>query len=230
MNHSWSEVNAAILAVLAGWNRPVGPARGGRGRGRDGHQIPEVYADRLLGVRQAEGLAARGEVRILPGTVVTPLARDLLRRRGVAVRVVSGREAILARTREQGEWGFAIDSPRQPGLAEALRRHWLEADWCAIERDPAGWVVAAEGRGALVVADEGAVATWRANRVEGIRAATVGDIDATDRSVRHLGANFLVVEPAGRSIHLIRQVGARFRLGGAPLAPDWDCDDEEARR
>jgi len=223
MNHPWAEVNAAVLAVLMEWRRPLG-----RGPARSGHHQPEVFGDRLLGVRQAEGLADRGEVRILAGTVVTPLARDLLKRRGVAVRVVSGREANQARTQRQGEWGFAIGSTRSPGLVAALRRQWLDGAWSEVANDARGaahWVVESANRGALVVADEASVATWRASRVEGVRAATVSDIDATARAVRHLGANLLVVEPLARSIHLIRQIGERFRAAGAPVAPGWDQAD-----
>lgn len=218
MNHSWGEVNAAIMAVLAGWNRPLGREGNRRTGVGGGKPRPEVFADRLFGVRQAEGLGERAEVRILPGTVVTPLARDLLKRRGVVVRVVSGREAVLARARRAGEWGFAIESVGQPGLAAALRRHWLDAAWDELGDgvEAAEWVAATDDRGALVVADEASVVTWAANRVDGVRAATVGDLDTTVRAIRHLGANLLVVEPAARSIHLIRQIGERFRAGGAP--------------
>ena len=225
MNHPWAEVNAAVLAVLAEWTRPPGGKGNGRIPARPGRHEIDVFADRLLGVRQAEAWGDRSEIRILPGTVVTPLARDFLKRRGVDVRVVAGREATLARGQRRGEWGFAIESTRHAGLVASLRRQWLDADWCEIAAGAADWVVDAEGRGSLVLADEAAVATWRANRVAGIRAATVGDVDATTRAVCHLGANVLVVEPATRSIHQIRQIGERFRGGGAPVAPAWTQDD-----
>ncbi len=225
MTHPWAEVNAAVLAVLAEWTRPLGGKGTGRIPARSGRHDIDVFADRLLGVRQAEAWGDRAEIRVLPGTVVTPLARDLLKRRGVVVRVVSGREATLARSQRRGEWGFAVESTRHAGLVASLRRQWRDSDWCEITSGAADWVIYAEGRGALVVADEAAVATWQANRVAGIRAATVGDVDATTRAVRHLGANLLVVEPATRSIHQIRQIGERFRGAGAPVAPAWTQDD-----
>lgn len=218
MNQTWAEVNAAVLAVLAEWARPR------RGIGREPAR-PDVFVDRLLGVRQVERLADRDEVQILAGTVVTPLARDFLKQRGVSVRVVSGRDAVAARNRRQGEWGFALESTRNPGLIGSLRRYWLDGSAWSEVLDPTNWVVATERRGALIVADEASVATWRANQVEGIRAATVGDVEATARAVRHLGANVVVVEPSTRSIHLIQQIARAFQAGGAPEAPDW----EEAR-
>lgn len=215
MNPSWSEVNAAVLAVLGGFARP---ARSG-GQPASRPDRPEVFVDRLFGLRQAERVPEDAiEVRILAGTVVTPLARDLLRARRVGVRVVSAREAELSRAKSRGEWGFAIEA--RSGQVDALRRILLDGrDWTEIEHEPAGWVIEGEGRGAFVVADEASTATWRANRVEGIRAATACDPDSVTRAVRHLGANVLVVEPAGRSIYLLRQVAERFRQGGAPVVP-----------
>ena len=226
MNPTWAEVNAAVLAVLAGWNRAAGR---GRSPMCDGQARPEVFADRLLGVRRAAGLLDRAEVRVLPGTVITPLARDLLRRQGVAVRVASGRDAAAARAQDLGEWGFAIEGTRQTGLAEALRQHWLDDGWVAIEGEAPAWVAEAEGRGAVILADEAAPAAWRANRVEGIRAASVGDVDEAARAIRHLGANVLVVEPIARPVHLIRQIARHFRAAGAPVAPAWHDDEGDDR-
>ena len=217
MSQTWAEVNAAVLAVLAEWARP--PKGIGRGSAR-----PEVFVDRLLGVRQVERLGDRDEVQILAGTVVTPLAADLLKRQGVAVRVVSGREAVAARNRRAGEWAFAVESTGNPGLTASLRRHWLDGpDWSEVA-DPAPWVVGAAGRGVVIVADEASVVTWRANQVAGVRAATVGDVESTARAVRHLGANVVVVEPSTRSIHLIQQIAREFQAGGAPEVPEWEED------
>ena len=65
------------------------------------------------------------------------------------------------------------------------------------------------------------MATWRASRTEGVRAATVSEPEAISRAIRHLGANMIVVEPAGKSIYLLKQIGERIRSGGAPSLPDW---------
>ena len=82
-------------------------------------------------------------------------------------------------------------------------------------------VVEQDGRGALVVTDEASVATWRAGQVAGVRSATVATPEAVSRAIRHLGANLIAVEPAGASIFLLKQIGERFRQGGAPVVPDW---------
>ena len=214
MNPTWPEVNAAVLAALADIGRSRRPS-GRRPAGRD-----DVFVDRLFALRHAEAVGDDAdEVRVVAGTVVTPLARDLLRRKRVVIRIVSGRETELSRGRDRGEWGFAIDS--RSGHVEALRRILLDGrNWSEIGPDPAHWVVEGQGRGALVVADEASIATWRASRVEGVRAASACDPDAVSRAIRHLGANVIVVEPAGKSIYLLKQIGERFRLGGAPACPE----------
>ncbi len=215
MNPTWTEVHAAVLAVLAE------TVRSGRPGGRPSNGRGEVFVDRLFSVRHAEGVVeGADEVRVLAGTVVTPMACDLLRRRRIGLRVVSGREAARANAAREGEWGFAIES--QSGPVEALRRVLMD-DWAEVGPDPAEaarWVVDGDGRGAFVVTDEASVASWRAGRVEGIRAATVADPEAVSRAVRHLGANLIVIEPAGKSIYLMKQLGERFRRGGAPAVPD----------
>jgi hypothetical protein len=215
MTPSWSEVNAAVLAVLSDFGRSNRPGA------RRPAPRTDIFVERLFSLKHAETLGGVEEVRVVAGTVITPLAKDLLRRRKIALRIVSGRDAVLARSRDRGEWGFAIES--RNGQVEAIRRILLEG-WSEVGEDPveaARWVVDGEGRGALVVTDEASVATWRVSRVEGIRAATVVDPDSVSRSIRALGANMIVVEPLGKSIYQLKQIGERFRQGGAPVMPEW---------
>ncbi len=115
-----------------------------------------MFVERLFSLRHAEALGDVDEVRVLAGTVVTPLARDLLKRRGIAPagrfwsRGFAGAKAI-----SKGEWGFAIES--RSGQVEAIRRMLLE-DWVEVGPDAveaAEWVVDGEGRGAFVVDGRG---------------------------------------------------------------------------
>jgi hypothetical protein len=215
MTPSWSEVNAAVMAVLGEFGRAS------RSNGRPAPVSRDVFADRLFSLKHAEAIGDVDEVRVVAGTVVTPLAKDLLRRRKIAIRVVSGREATFARSHLKGEWGFAIES--KSGQVEAIRRMLID-DWSEVGPDvvdAAHWVIERDGRGAFVVTDEASVATWRVGRVEGVRAATVAEPEAVSRAIRGLGANMIVVEPPGKSIYLLKQIGERFRQGGAPIIPDW---------
>jgi hypothetical protein len=85
------------------------------------------------------------------------------------------------------------------------------------------------GRGALVLTDEASAAVYRACLVPGVRAATASESDAVARAVRALGVNLLVVEPAGKPLALIRQLGATFRRGGGPRPPAWLADESGVR-
>lgn len=218
-----AEVDSAVRAVLATLGRGPRPDR--REAGGD------VFADRLFALRHAEALpSSTHEVRVAPGTVVTPMARDLLKKRGIALRLVAKGE--LAGVKHPGVWGFAIEGPAESGTIAALRRVLLDEDWAELESSPdeaARWVAEAPERGALVVTDEASVAVWRACQVDGVRAACVVDPDAVARAVRRLGVNLLVVEPSGKSISWMRQLGLTFRRTGAPSVPAR-FDREEGRR
>jgi hypothetical protein len=215
-------VDAAVRAVLA--DRPGGTRS-------DRRASAPVFADRLFSLRHAEALAPGTSVlRVAPGTVVTPLARDLLKRQGVVVRL-AGIAEFEATSR--GEWAFAIDSDRGP--VEALRRSLLEDAGRWAELGPsieeiAGWITAGEGRGVLLATPDGAVAVWRACRAPGVRAALAAEPDDVRRASRSLGANLIVVEPDGKSPSWLKQLATAFRQGGAPRIPEQAPWFEETRR
>src|SRR4051794_21176908 len=164
-----AEVDAAVRSVLAsrGWNRQTD--RQGAGA--------EVFAERLFALRHAEALpAANREVRVAPGTIVTPLARELLKKRGVALRWVA--KGMADRVKHPGEWGFAIEAGAESGVIAALRRVLLEEGWTEVDGsldDATCWVLEAPYRGTLVVTDEASLAVWRACQVPGVRAGCVAD-------------------------------------------------------
>jgi hypothetical protein len=200
-----AQIDAIVQAVIAELHR------------RLPKNEPRVFAGRLFGLPQAEavGIEER-EIRVASGTVVTPLAIDHLKRRKISLRYVSVGEV---RGKETGEWGFAIDG-RSSGKGEALRRSLVDA-WTELQpADAISWLIHAPGRGAILMTDEASVAAWRANRVDGIRAATAVDTDAVARAVKSLGVNLLVIEPAGLSIPFLKAMAAAFRRGGAPSEPE----------
>jgi hypothetical protein len=199
------DVDAVVRAVLAELARR-------NGHKEDGH----VFAGRLLGQSQVEALDGVKEIKVAAGTVVTPLAVDLMKRRGISLKVVSGREAAVSKG--TGEWAFAIEGPRS-GKAEAIRRTLL-AGWAEVASpDLLSWLVAPD-RGALFLTPEASVAVWRGNRVQGVRAASACDVDSVTRAVRHLGLNLLVIEPSAQSISSVKAMAEAFRRGGAPTMPE----------
>ena len=218
---SLPEVDAAVRAVLADLFAPTRP--GSATNGRRPATADDVFAGRLLSLREAERLSeGLRAVRVAPGTVVTPLARDYLKRAGVEVRFVSRSE--VETRRNAGTWGFAIESGS--GVVEAFRRCLLDGDalWHELGDsldDAIGWVAEVDGRGALVLTDESALAVYRAYQSPGVRAALACDPDGAARAARSIGVNLLVVEPSGKSIAFLKQIGTTFRRSGGPDAPAW---------
>jgi hypothetical protein len=220
---SIAEVDAAVRSVLR-------LQQTGREPGTDGNGFG--FAGRLLALRHVVLIPpGQHEVCIAPGTVVTPLARDLLKQRGIALRQVAAADG--QRASRSDEWGFAIDETAASGTVAALRRALCEEMWSELEATSGGaarWVAEASHRGALLLTAEASVAVWRACQVSGVRAAAAEDPDMVARAVRHLGVNLLVVEPLGKSISWIRRLGATFRSAGAPLPPAGIDDGKEACR
>jgi hypothetical protein len=159
---------------------------------------------------------------IEPGTVVTPLAREYLKHRGIEIRLVGSAEE--ARGGIRGGWGFVIDS--DTGVLEAFRRSLLEdrEPWSEVGRtlrDAVEWVSEEGLRGALIVTTEGAAAVYRACQAPSVRAAAADEPTAVARAARGLGMNLLVIEPLSKSIALLRQMSSAFRRAGTPQAPAW---------
>ncbi|CAN5876205.1 hypothetical protein BH23PLA1_BH23PLA1_01960 [soil metagenome] len=182
----------------------------------------DIFSGRLLALRHIETLGQETrEIRIAPGTVVTPLARDLLKRLKIRLRLVS--DADVLRQRREGEWGFAIEDTS--GTSGVLRRAllsdpeaWREVGNRAI--DAARWVAESTDRGAVVFTPEASLACWLAARIEGVRSAAPADADAVARAVRHLGANLLVFESSRHSLHSLKHECRVFRRNGAPTPPE----------
>lgn len=184
----------------------------------DGH----VCLDRLFSLRHAETLPPGTRMlRIGAGTVVTPLARDLLRRRGIAIHLGLP-ESV--RIQAAGEWAFSIDTGHEAGTIQALRRALAEdpRPWLEVPdglSGAAGWLLAAPGRGVLLLTTEPELTSWRACQLRGIRPATAHEPAEVHRAARSLGINLLIVEPTGKSISWIKQLGQAFRRAGAPASP-----------
>lgn len=219
-------VDAAVRAVLADF---LVPSR--RPSSSNGRAAVPVFADRLFSLRLAETLPADvRSIKIAPGTVMTPLARDYLKRRGIDVRLAGAAEIAPS---VRGEWAFAIDG--SAGHLQALQRTFLEDPrlWTELEPsldDLTGWIQNGEGRGALLVTIDAALAVWRACQFPGVRAAFAAEPADARSAARSLGVNLLVVDPTGKSISWIRQIALAFRGAGAPRFAEEPAGLGEASR
>jgi len=211
------KVDEAVRAVLAEL-QPKGPSRSRK------ESDCQVVVDRLFSLRHAEALPPGARiVQLGPSTVVTPLASELLKRKGITIRL-GGLGETMGTAR--GEWGFSIAADSEMlGTIRALRRALLEDPRAWIEFEPsleflASWLVDGKGRGAMFITSETALAVWKSCRITGVRAASAAEPGEVYRAVQSLGMNLLVVEPAGKSISWIKQLASAFRVSGAPRAPE----------
>jgi hypothetical protein len=222
-----AEVDAAVRAVLSRLAVSQ-PARPNAGQATAGAAIPPVplpadahpFAGRLLALRHVEMLPATiREIRLDAVAVVTPLARDALRRRGIALRLISAGE--LSRTGARGEWGVCID--RGFPLADPFRRalmagpqSWLDLGDAADAAAP--WVAGGPSRAAVAVTPQAHHAAWTACQVPGVRATAAADPDTLARAARQIAANLLLIDPAGLSISSLLHLCATFRRVGLAQA------------
>lgn len=209
---SAEEVDRAVKAALAA-QRPVDRT--------EPHSV-WTFAGRLLSARVLESIPSTVvELSIGPETVLTPMARDQIKRRKICLKWLGRVEA-----RQQnglGEWGFSVDS-KSWSMTMLRRMLLMTDDWLDLGDDPqaaALWVAEGQGRGAALLTDQQALAVWQANATNGVRAAAISDADGITRAVSSLGPNLLVIDPLGKSVHELKHLAETFRKTGAPVLPDW---------
>jgi hypothetical protein len=165
-------------------------------------------------------LTSQRELQLLPRTIVTPLAADELRARGVRI---TWKDAQPAATSDARPWGYAQERP------DAV----IDAAIAALERDgvrltrldaPAGalWSVATmPGPGVVVFASDPALLCCVANKHSGVRAAVVATPQAAARARQTLGANLVAIEMPGRTFFELRQILRTICSNGpAPCPPE----------
>ncbi len=211
------QVHEAVEVAIRGLRATTGS------RAIDNSLGGSLFTGRLLAERHVQALRAdQQELLIHPETVVTPMARDLLKQRRILVRIVSAADAFARGV--EGEWGFHLESSARH--LDAFRRALLSTQnrWTEIEgdiQDAAEWVSQALYRGLVAFTEESSVACWRSNQVPGVRAAAPSDPEAVGRAVTALGVNLLVLETRYQTIPALLHSCKVFRRTGAPAPPAW---------
>jgi hypothetical protein len=148
---------------------------------------------------------------LLPrAAVVTPLAADELRQRGVVFEREGTTPVVASR------WGYGQDHPH-PAVQHAVQ---------ALERDgvvfrplangqslPAAWarslaecVARGDCSGGVVFCEDPALVCCVANKTAGLRAAPVATLTQLARALQALAPNLIAVEMPGRTFFEIRQI------------------------
>jgi hypothetical protein len=196
-----------------------------------------AFPGKLLLERHAVGLPeSTRQILTSPSTVVTPLAREILRKRGVTVRISNASGLGLPKPVLAGEWAVVrlCESPQAQSLEAMLvgrgGEGWVgfgpsaeaAVEW--LESQPAGHLA--------LLAQSACTALWWAIR-QGVRAAQVHASADVERIVAAFAPRCVVIEPARMAIHESRQLFRTWRAMGlqmpTPGAVDSPLLVQEAR-
>ena len=166
------------------------------------------------------------EVVLTDRAIITPLALEELRTNGVAVK----RQALETQPQPPAVWAFAQERPH-PGVqsaVEAVQREGLslkelgaagESSPCRWARAVAECVARGECQGGVVFCQDPGLVCCVANKVAGLRAASVVSVAQAARAALTLGANLLAVEMPGRTFFEVRQILRTVGSAGGPVCP-----------
>lgn len=187
------------------------------------HQFPGT----LVLERHANDLPfGTREIAVSPKTVVTPLAREILRKKGIPLRWVGANGLVGLTQRMAGEWSvLRLSDSSHAVSAESLLVGRTGDGWELAGptlSHVSNWLLAAGGRHAAVLAEVGCVAVWRLNQA-GVRAAEIRSAQDVERVVQHFAPQSLVVEPSKMPIHEVKQVFQIWRrMGLVPVPAQLD--------
>jgi hypothetical protein len=158
-------------------------------------------------------LTSQRELELLPRTVITPLAADELKARGIHIRWQAAKPATPTNTTG---WGYAQERPDAvvASAVQALERDGIKLTVLDVPAD-ALWTA---GAGAIVFCGDAGLICCVANKYSGIRAAAITTPQAAARARQSLGANLLAIEMPGRTFFELRQM-LRTICAGAPACP-----------
>jgi hypothetical protein len=151
-------------------------------------------------------LTSQSEILLAPRTVITPLALDHLRDKGVRIRrqETAVRAASVS---ERSGWRYA-EAESDALVKSALAS--LEHEGLALRRltetTPLAWAKAAATVGVVVFCRDAGLCCCVANKIPGVRAVAVGNVAQTKRARETLAPNLFVVETPGPTFHELRQI------------------------
>ncbi|NIL99185.1 MAG: hypothetical protein GTO53_11980 [Planctomycetales bacterium] len=169
-----------------------------------------------------ERLQGARRLKLAPGAVITPAARDLLNQYQVDVHTDRGPQDVPATPLAIG-----MDNA-QPSLAplqDMLKRagtvtQWVEAGQLPEMVQQLGNHVISQQGLAVLLTQQAAAALCLANRRAGLRAVEAEDVPSMRRAVTAVGANLLVINPRGLSSASVVRVVTNFATGGPYVCPE----------
>ncbi len=190
-----------------------------------------AVSSKVVSLAEVEGrLEGIAQLVVPRGAVVTPSVRDLLREKNIALTFSTGKVEEAADAQSSGIRLSLVEALVKPSLRFDLASlgRGLRSDGIDVDESTFKCLIETTDRFAALVDDGpsiGAIITSHpapglclANRLDGVRAigpATVADVA---RDAKGIGANLIVINPAGRGIFQIRQMLREFCQGGP-----YDC-------
>lgn len=190
--------------------------------------LPVLTAEILETRLQGKALPQGRELQVGVKTVLTPSARDFLRHAGITWSRHAASQPAGARP--GAVWrGIAVSATAAlqrlcedpAGQMQLARCEWLGCTDEAVDQAVAA-LARAEVDGVVLFTAQTARAVCRANRNHAVRAASVLHREEVDAAGEQLGANLLVISPAGKSAFELRQLVRAATTGSPPRPPsDW---------
>jgi hypothetical protein len=187
------------------------------GNGKQDEQVLS-WPKRLLSADDLRQLNGQRELRLLPRTIVTPLAADELRARGVRVTWLANPQATVTSVRLWG-YGQEKNDALVTAAVQALEREGLSLVVLPSSiRDVVARLMMPDCSGAVYFCGDPALACCIANKHSGVRAAPVLTMNHAAKARASLGANLFAVEMPGRTFFELRQI-LRTIAGAPSLCP-----------
>lgn len=217
-NHSprRTDVEQIVRAVLAEMTRPR------RGATAPDAQGELVLTGKVVSLAEVEDRLHGVSRLVVPrGAVLTPAARDELRKHRVSIA-----SAVTVASAAAPRVVLAVAETDNHAAPLAAR---LAADGLSVERcsrsdlmgaiDQLCEIVTQGEMLGLLITRQSAAAICLANRKRGVRAALGGDVRHVADAIAEIGTNLLVVNPKGKSVFEMSEMARAFVRGGRPQCP-----------
>jgi hypothetical protein len=220
-----AEIESLVREAIAGGAKNTEQIVGqvlARMQAKTGSPRELIIESRLVTLAELAGKLAGIQQLVVPAkAVITPAARDLLRQKQIDIgyslpaRTVAKSRLPLALGVAETNYdasslvqsiagqGVPVERLAKTGLAQVIGELCAEASL--------------GGKLGLMLTSETAAALCLANRRAGVRAVAATNVKATLQAVRSVGANVLVIDPAGRGAIELQRIVSQF-VAGAPYA------------
>lgn len=195
---------------------PQAPARSNAAVGPNSGAAVRLTAQVITHDLLAESVTGAATVRIGPKAILTPSARDFVKRLGI--KIVREGSAAAAPTTTRWQALVTRSTPQIAAAVEGLTAIGINCD-LRVSGTPAeaaahaiSALCRAEAQQAVVFTDQPELVACLANRNDRVRAAAASDAIAVERVRRHLQANLLALDPANRSVHELKTILKAFRI------------------